>query len=227
MHPTTSCLIPFYNEEKTIKRTLDIISTAKNIERTICVDDGSTDRSAEIVQKTHPQVELISVSSNQGKTEALRHGLKKVVTPYVLLLDADLHNLRADEIDNALMKIQKQPDIDMIVFRRIREPFIVRLFRMDTVLSGQRILRTNDLKQILTEQISGYEIEVAMNAYMMNQQKKVYWMPISAVNSKRVDKWGLKKSIETNLKMFGGFIRYPGLVALIYQLVTFCREEAV
>jgi hypothetical protein len=61
---------------------------------------------------------------------------------------------------------------------------------------------------------------------MINQQKKVYWMPISAINSQRVAKWGFKKSIETNFKMFGGFFWYPGLVALMYQLVTFCREEA-
>lgn len=226
MNLSIDCIIPFYNEEMNISSVLQVVTNIKNINQIFCVDDGSTDRSASIVQKNFPEAKLIRLKENLGKTDAIEKGLQHVRTDYVLLLDADLIDLKSYEIEKAIAKIEGSPEIDMIILKRIREKFLVRLIRMDTVLSGQRILRLSDLKKVLDKRITNYDLEVAINEYMMNNRKKVYWMPTSAVNTERTEKWGIKHSVKTNFEMFFGFLKYPGISSLTRQLCFFAKRRA-
>lgn len=90
--PPVLVLIPAYNEEKVIRRTLDAVlqSDYPNF-RVLVVDDGSTDRTADIVggvARAHPQVNWIS-KPNGGKFSALNRGLREAWEEYVVTIDAD------------------------------------------------------------------------------------------------------------------------------------------
>ena len=90
--PQVLVLIPAYNEEKVIRRTLDAVlqSDYPNF-RVLVVDDGSTDRTAEIiagVARAHTQVNWIS-KPNGGKFSALNRGLREAWEEYVVTIDAD------------------------------------------------------------------------------------------------------------------------------------------
>ncbi|MCK4419666.1 glycosyltransferase family 2 protein, partial [Candidatus Aerophobetes bacterium] len=73
-------IIPVYNEEKTIAEDIDVI--VRRMEKTnygyeiIVVDDGSTDKTAQIV-KTKKRVELIQHSYNKGVGAARKTGILK------------------------------------------------------------------------------------------------------------------------------------------------------
>jgi len=92
-----SIIIPMYNEESTIGQVLDEIagvdlgSITKEI---IAVDDGSTDRSAQIVQqfaeRSPLDVNLVISPENQGKGAAIRRGLEHITGDIVLIQDADI-----------------------------------------------------------------------------------------------------------------------------------------
>jgi len=71
-----SCIIPFLNEETRIGAVLNEVIKVKNISQIIAVDGGSTDHGCDFVKKNFPQVELIKMNLNQGKTETVRKGLK-------------------------------------------------------------------------------------------------------------------------------------------------------
>jgi cellulose synthase/poly-beta-1,6-N-acetylglucosamine synthase-like glycosyltransferase len=84
-------VVPAYNEEPAIEGTLISLLRNRYVRRVICVNDGSTDGTAQVVaalaQKT-PRLLLIN-QKNTGKGGALMHGLEQVETKYVFLTDAD------------------------------------------------------------------------------------------------------------------------------------------
>ena len=91
-----SIIIPMYNEESTIAQVLDEIAQValEGITRQIiAVDDGSTDRSAAIVQqfaeRSPLDINLVISPENRGKGAAIRQGLEHITGDIVLIQDAD------------------------------------------------------------------------------------------------------------------------------------------
>ncbi|MCE9599381.1 MAG: glycosyltransferase [Spirochaetia bacterium] len=87
-----SILIPSYNEEKVLARTIESLqqSTHKKFE-ILVIDDGSTDKSIDVVkklQKHDKRVRLIT-QANSGKSAALNFGMQKAKHEIVITIDAD------------------------------------------------------------------------------------------------------------------------------------------
>ncbi|MCK4441816.1 MAG: glycosyltransferase family 2 protein [Sulfurovaceae bacterium] len=85
-----SVIIPLYNKEKYIKRALDSVlnQTFSNFE-IIVVDDGSSDKSCEIVESiTDDRINLIH-KKNGGVSSARNRGIKEAKGEYIAFLDAD------------------------------------------------------------------------------------------------------------------------------------------
>lgn len=84
-----SILIPAYNEEKGIERVLaglkEIIDDGTPV---IVIDDGSTDGTVNIVKK-FPKVTLVEHPYNKGYGSALKTGIRKSRTPFLLTMDSD------------------------------------------------------------------------------------------------------------------------------------------
>jgi dolichol-phosphate mannosyltransferase len=97
--PDLSIVIPVYNEEDNlpllwpeIREALAPTGLAYEV---IFVDDGSRDRSAEIVRAfrdADPRVRLVRLKVNAGETAATDAGFKTVRGRYVVSMDADLQN---------------------------------------------------------------------------------------------------------------------------------------
>lgn len=91
--PTVAIIVPCYNEEKTISKTLfSLLSLDYPEERLqiIVVDDGSTDDTQKVLKTftPHKRVEIHS-KENGGKHSALNYGLEKTNADLVGCLDAD------------------------------------------------------------------------------------------------------------------------------------------
>jgi len=91
-----SIIIPAYNEEKTIEKILEKVLNVKlPLEKEIIiVNDGSTDKTGEIVEKfikKHPNenIKLIN-KKNGGKGSALKLGIKHSTGDIIIIQDADL-----------------------------------------------------------------------------------------------------------------------------------------
>lgn len=88
-------VIPAYNEQATIKKTLDeireILKTQKISYEILVVDDGSTDKTADIVKDIvrTDGVRLIQHPYNKGYGASLKTGAKNANGDYVLYIDAD------------------------------------------------------------------------------------------------------------------------------------------
>jgi dolichyl-phosphate beta-glucosyltransferase len=97
--PQLSLVIPAYNEEKRLDRTLarirEYLSTAspKGDTEIIVVNDGSTDATAAVVRRWMneiPSLRLIENPGNRGKGYSVRHGMLAARGKVALFTDADL-----------------------------------------------------------------------------------------------------------------------------------------
>ncbi len=92
-YPGVTVIVPSYNEEKSIVKTLDsllALDYPKDKLKIIAVDDGSHDSTWEKMQsfKNNPQVRIFT-KENGGKWTALNLALEHVDTPFFSCLDAD------------------------------------------------------------------------------------------------------------------------------------------
>ena len=90
--PTVSVIVPIYNVESTLDQALSSIEaqTLRDIE-IVCVNDGSTDRSPEIVKqhaKADPRVRLVN-KPNGGYGSACNRGLDEARGKWIAILEPD------------------------------------------------------------------------------------------------------------------------------------------
>lgn len=81
-------IIPAYNEEDRVEKTVENVSQIGPVSEVLVVDDGSTDATASVAKRAGAAV--ISLSRNRGKGYALNCGFAATRAPYLAFLDADL-----------------------------------------------------------------------------------------------------------------------------------------
>jgi len=88
--PPVTVLVPAYNEEVGIARTVEsLIESGYPGLEVIVIDDGSTDDTTDVVERLGlPGVRLLR-QSNQGKAAALNHGLAEASNRLVVMMDGD------------------------------------------------------------------------------------------------------------------------------------------
>lgn len=91
-----SIIVPAFNEEKTIKTVLENVlslNLPKIDKEIVVVDDGSSDKTPEIVEavaKKNKNIHFIKHEINQGKGAAVQTGIKNSTGEILLIQDADL-----------------------------------------------------------------------------------------------------------------------------------------
>ena len=115
--PYLSVVIPVFNEEANLERLYARLGpTLERIARTyevIFVDDGSTDRSVEILRRLHaqqPSVRVIRLNRNYGQHAAIFAGLEHAQGEVIVTLDADLQN-PPEEIPSLLAQVEAGHDV--------------------------------------------------------------------------------------------------------------------
>ncbi len=110
-----SIVIPAYNREKTIARSIEsvISQTYKNFEL-IIVDDGSKDKTKNIVESYTSDTRVkYFYQENLGAQVARNHGLDLSRGKYILFLDSD-DTILPDFVQKALDKFESDEDIGAV-----------------------------------------------------------------------------------------------------------------
>jgi glycosyltransferase involved in cell wall biosynthesis len=115
--PQYSIIIPAYNESKRLGATLDRVLAYVSAERwdaeIIVVNDGSRDRTPDLVREylqRHPNLRLVENPGNRGKGYSVRNGMLNASGEILLFSDADL-SAPIEEAPKLFAVIQSGADI--------------------------------------------------------------------------------------------------------------------
>lgn len=140
MSPDYSIIIPAYNEQARIGRTLERVLACVHAcgwnAEVLVVNDGSSDDTAVIVKEFaagDPIIRLINNPGNRGKGYSVRNGMLQATGEIVMFTDADLSS-PMEEADLLFTAIREGADIAIgsrwleVKRQTLRQPFYRRFF---------------------------------------------------------------------------------------------------
>lgn len=192
-----SVIIPVFNEEKTVAEIISRVKKQKipkAEKEIIVVNDGSTDKSLEIIQKIKG-IKLVNYKKNSGKGTAVRKGIKKATGDYILIQDADL------EYDPSDYKILLAPILEgkaeVVYGSRFLGPHKNMLFwhmlankslsfltniLYNTTLSDMEVgykLFPRKLALVLNLKANGFDFEPEITAKILKRNIRIFEVPTS------------------------------------------------
>lgn len=220
MPPSTisiSCIVCAFNEEKAIHHTLNALRDVKNLKEIIVVDDGSHDRTAEIV-RGYPFARLISLEKNGGKSHAFAEGFRASTGSHIMMLDADLVGLTAQNIEALIEPVASGKTMASMSLRG-NSLLVFRIIGLDFV-SGERVFP----RTLLTDHIDsigrlpGFGLESYMNDLMVKAKLSlsvVFWQNV--INERKAKKMGFVTGTLAEFRMLGQIRKTVPLFQLAKQ----------
>jgi dolichyl-phosphate beta-glucosyltransferase len=218
-----SIVVPAYNEEKRIRKSLDKIFDfldSKQISyEVIVVDDGSKDKTVEIINSLkNSKLRLLRNKKNSGKGQTVKNGMLEAKGNVVVFTDADL-STPIEEVDKALDWLEKGYDIiigsrglknsDIKIKQPLYRRMMGRIFNIITqILSvrgikdtqcGFKCFKKETVKKIFQKQtLTGFSFDVEILFLAQKYKYKIKEMPVQWLN----DAESKVSPIKDSLRMF-------------------------
>lgn len=193
-------LVPAFNEAQNIREVIYHLRKHPDVD-IIVVDDGSKDRTAEIV-KQH-KVILLRHSYNKGKGEAIKTGINYVLknhpAEFIVVVDADMQYYPSEAIK--LLEPLKKNEADFVAgFRNPKKiPYANRMGDggwkwLFNLVFGTNYFDTNcgligfnrkAARAILKNTYGGYIIENAIKIKVAEAELRIAQVPVNVTYGKR------------------------------------------
>lgn len=196
-----AAVIPAYNEESRIRPVLEAVTRAKLPAEVIVVNDGSTDRTAEVAAQVEG-VRVLNLPKNRGKGAAMAAGVKATNADVIVFIDADLAGLRPSHVDDIVRPVINGCDMCVGVFRRGK-------FWSDAAqviapyISGQRAVRRDLIDQISWLEECRLGAEVTINTVARKRKMRIRRVVLNGVtHAAKERKFGFAKGTAQRAKMY-------------------------
>lgn len=221
-----SIIVPVYNEEKTVSRVIETLKSALSDMdvQIIVVDDGSTDRTWEVLKRYEDEVILLRHERNMGKGSAVRRALKYAEGEYTIIQDADLE-YNPEEI-KTLFRYAKENSLEAVYGSRFLEgkvkgnlmfylgnrflTFMTNLLFRGSITDMEtcyKLVKTSILKE-LSLKSERFEIEPEITAKLLKRGVDIKELPIS---------YSPRSLKEKKIKVKDGFIALKTLFSLRFK----------
>lgn len=199
------CIICAYNEAARVPAVIGLVRASGLFTRVLCVDDGSSDGTAEAARSAG--AEVIVHPRNAGKAQAMLSGVKATAEPLICFLDADLLNVTPAHL-RALVNpvVHGEAMATLGVFKGGRAATTLAQ-SIAPMISGQRCLR-RDLLEGFTGWDARFGVETAINAHLKAlgvEQLIVEWP--GAAQVMKEEKRGFLRGFIARLGMYWDIFR--------------------
>lgn len=196
-----AAIVPAYNEERSIRRTIHVLQHVELIDEIIVVNDASEDHTAEIAAEELGVI-LVNLPENQGKGGAIRAGLERTNADVIVLLDADLIGLRRDHVIDLINPVlEGRAKTTMGVFTEGRAMTDLAQL-LAPKLSGQRAILRNILEKIDIAD-SRFGVEVAINRYLEDNGLEILEVELpNLTHHTKEEKMGFWRGITARAVMY-------------------------
>jgi len=189
-----SIVVPAFNEETSIRMQLEairqVLATSGHAFEIIVVDDGSTDHTAEEVERCG--VRLVRLAHNRGYGAALKAGIACAANEWIVIIDAD-GTYPAEFIPPML---EEALNCDMVVGARVgknvnipllRQPAKWILRRLASYLvqqpipdlnSGLRVMRKSLVERFQHLLPSGFSFTTTITLALLSNDCRIHYVPI-------------------------------------------------
>lgn len=186
-----SCIIPAFNEAKTIAGVVKTCLQTPEIGEIIVVNDGSTDKSLDKLALFGSQIKVINLPKNRGKGYAVAQGVKAAKFEILLFLDADLINFEPHLLSSIINPVIQQ-GVEMTI--GVITPFKILHYPSFWQLSGQRYLpKKLILPHLKAIEPTRYGLELSLNRIF--EKRKIAVVPLIShrslylIKSKKQKDW--------------------------------------
>ncbi len=225
MKCTVSCIIPVFNEEKTISNVVSAAVACRKINEVIVVDDGSTDRTKGILSHfNHPKLLVLTLEKNHGKTNAVCAALPHAHGDILLLLDGDLVGLTPKNLEALRQPVLSHQRTASFAFLQ-NAPWIARMMGVNAV-SGQRAFPKTYAAALKKKGVQGYGLEVVLNEALLQDDVHIVCVRWPHVrHRKKEEKRGFLRGWLADTTMTWGLIFRFGLPTLARQYHELSRRS--
>ncbi len=201
-------IIPAFNEETRIRTVLEVVKESDVVDEIIVVNDGSTDKTAEVTT-SFSGISLINKVKNEGKGAALIDGVNRSDAGIVVFIDADLLGLRPKHIRDLVQPLLQDSELMMTVGKfsggRLRTDLSQTLVPS---ISGQRALRRSFIEGVDLSN-TRFAIEMALTEYAQKTGAKVQEVIMYDVTHvMKEEKLGMMKGTWARLGMYSDMLRH-------------------
>ena len=227
-----SLLIPVFNEEKAISDTINrchmVLSQTGEEFEIVVINDGSTDRTNEILEATNlPSLHIIKHPNNQGYGSSIKTGIRHSGGGLIATIDAD-GTYPIEELPVLFAKL-KETCADMVVGARTKKgakiPFIRRPAKaivsfLANTLTGMHIPDNNSGMRIFTRSLAQefmhlypqrFSFTITITLAALTNGYIVEFVPIDY----------FKRTGKSTLSGFNGFKHFLQFLGLIIRITTY------
>ncbi|MBJ7221048.1 MULTISPECIES: glycosyltransferase family 2 protein [unclassified Brenneria] len=220
---SVSCIIPARNEARRIGSVLDAVTGHPLLSEIIVVDDGSTDGTAKLAQRQG--ITVIRLPENRGKSRAVAEGIAAAAGTHLLLLDADLIGLTADDITALIQPVRRQQS-DVTISLRRNSPLIWRIIGLDYI-SGERVFARALVAPYLDElrSLPHFGLEVWLNRLWIGKNVRIQvvkWR--SVISPYKAAKMGWLRGLRADAAMMRDIFRTISLRECLRQIRALRRK---
>ena len=186
MDPAISVIIPVYNGETTIRKAIDsILSNKGHLLEVIVVDDGSTDRTREIVESYGDPVYLFLSEGKKSAADARNTGIRKARGKYIAFCDADDEWL-PDKLDKQMTVFSEHPDYAFVsggqqcIDEDDRQLFIRRNSVCGNIIPRMMVGNIVATSTVMARRDAILELDRWMPNYLIVNEDMYLWLQLAA-----------------------------------------------